>query len=247
MNLLSAFSFGKIIKTFVPGLLATGGVLLVVELLYRLSLSTPCPSGSGFLGCFFGGSFLRRVALVDTARTTAFGAFLIPIGLMLGFLLNTFMWWRCNDWCRRRVECRIDANLLAARQSIEARASRAFRTVVGQTDAVPRTHLQDFYLPLLDLDKLTFLRESYFAWFEFHFNSLAAMVWTGLAYVVTVVWLAAHWTMPLNYGSHVLLPVAALILVSALVYVAGLNNLRRYQEGFIWFLIGTLHFRSVGP
>ena len=72
MNLLSAFSFGKIIKTFVPGLLAALGVVLVIELLYRLSLSTPCPRGSGFWGGFFGESFLRRVAFVDTARTIWF-------------------------------------------------------------------------------------------------------------------------------------------------------------------------------
>ena len=206
MNLLSAFSFGKIIKTFVPGLLAAVGVVLVVELLYRLSLSTPCPPGSGFWGCFFGGSFLRRVALVDTARTTAFGAFLIPLGLMLGFLLNTVMWLCVNDRCRRRVEGQLDTNLMAARRSIETRADR-----------------------------------------EFHFNSLAAIVVTGLAYVVTVIWLAAHWAMPLNYGSHLVLPVAAMTGLGSLLYVAGLNNLRRYQEGFIWFLVGTLHFRSVGP
>jgi hypothetical protein len=65
MNPLGAFSFGKIIKTFIPGLLAAAAVLLLVEVLYRISSATPCSPRSGFWGCFFAESFLRRVALVD--------------------------------------------------------------------------------------------------------------------------------------------------------------------------------------
>jgi hypothetical protein len=90
VNPLSAFSFGKIIKTFIPGLLAAAAVVLVLELLYRVSSSAPCPPRVGFWGCFFGGSLLRRV-VGDTARTTAFGALLLPLALLLGFFLNAVM------------------------------------------------------------------------------------------------------------------------------------------------------------
>jgi len=244
MNPLGSFSFGKIIKTFIPGLLAAAAVLLIVELLYRISSATPCTPGSGFSGCFFAGSFLRRVALVDTARTTALGALLIPLGLLLGFLLNTAMWFCVNDVCRARADRGMDENFLAASRAIEANARFAFRAVVGQTPDLPRVRLQDFYLPLMDLDKLTFLRESYFSWFEFHLNSVGALVLVGVAYAVTVGALAWHWSMSINWVSHLVVPLVVMAGVGWFLVVAGIRNLRRYQEGFVWLLIGTLHFRG---
>ena len=172
MNPLSAFSFGKIIKTFIPGLLAASAVILVLELLYRMSLSTPCAPRSGFWGCFFGGALVRRF-IADTGRTTAFGALLLPVSLLLGFFLNTVMWFRVNSWCRTRADNATGDAFKSARASLEEDARFAFRSVLGETAAVPSVQLTDFYLPLLDLDKLSFVRESYFSWFEFHLNSVA--------------------------------------------------------------------------
>jgi len=31
--------------------------------------------------------------------------------------------------------------------------------------------------------------------------------------------------------------------IGGFLVVSGMQNLRRYQEGFVWFLVGTLHFR----
>ena len=245
MNPLSAFSFGKIIKTFIPGLLAAAAVVLVLELLYRRSLSTPCALGSGFWGCFFGGALLRRL-VADTARTTAFGALLLPTALLLGFFLNTVMWFCVNPWCRGRVEAQMGDEFTSARASLEDDARFAFRSVVGEAAGVPSVQLTDFYLPLLDLDKLSFVRESYFSWFEFHLNSVAALAVTAVTYAVTVIALASHWAMAFsgwNWVTHLVLPVALLAGLGWFLVVAGLGNLRRYQEGFIWLLVGTLHFR----
>ena len=106
MNPLSAFSFGKVIKTFIPGLIATAALLLVVEMLYRTSVTTSCPAAGGFWGCFFRESFFRRIILAEGARTTAFGA------------------------------------------------------VVGDATAAPSVRLGDFFLPLMNLERLTFLSDS---------------------------------------------------------------------------------------
>jgi len=242
MNPLSAFSFGKIIKTFIPGLLAAAAVVLVLELLYHISSSTLCAPRSGFWGCFFAGSLLRRI-VADTARTTAFGALLIPLALLLGFFLNTVMWFSVNGWCRSRVERAMGKEFEAARKSLEDDASFAFRSVIGEAAEVPRVHLHDFYLPLMNLDKLTFLRESYFSWFEFHFNSVAALFVTAITYAVTVIVLASHWSMAVNWLSHLIVPIVLCAGLGWFLAVAGLGNLRRYQEGFVWLLVGTLHFR----
>ena len=80
MNPLSAFSFGKIIKTFIPGLLAASAVILVLELLYRMSLSTPCAPRSGFWGCFFGGALVTHLVL-PVALFAGLGWFLVVAGL----------------------------------------------------------------------------------------------------------------------------------------------------------------------
>lgn len=243
MNPLSAFSFGKILKTLIPGLIAAGGGLLVVELVYRVSSEKPCAPGSGFWQCFFSGSFLS-VALADTARTTAFGALLLPLALMLGFLLNTVMWLCVNDTCRRRADRAMDNALLTARSTLEGRASEAYRAVLGTNAGAPRVHLTDFYLHLMELDKLTFLRESYFSWFEFHFNSLGALCLTAVAYAVTVITLGQRWSVPFWWPSHLIIPLATVAILVVFLWCAGLRNLRRYQEGFVWFLLGTLHFHT---
>src|SRR5439155_18469247 len=57
---------------------AAAAALLVVELLYRVSSPMSCAPQSGFWGCFFAGSLLRRV-VGDTARTTALVALLLPL------------------------------------------------------------------------------------------------------------------------------------------------------------------------
>ena len=241
MNPLSAFSFGKVIKTFIPGLLATGAVLLVIELIYRTSTGAPCATPS-FWGCFFRESFFRRIVLAEGARITAFGALLIPVALMLGFLLNTLTWFFLNDLCRRKADAAMDPALREARTSLEADARAAFGSVVTGV-GVPRVYLGDFFLPLMDMDRFTYLRESYFAWFEFHFNSMAALAFGAAAYAVTVIVLVHRWAMSINWITHLVLPVGLMIAIGWFLVVSGMQNLRRYQEGFVWFLVGTLHFR----
>jgi hypothetical protein len=243
MNPLSAFSFGKVIKTFIPGLIATAAVLLVVETIYRTSVGTSCLPSGGFWGCFFRESFFRRVVLAEGARTTAFGALLIPLALMLGFLLNTVTWFCLNARCRGRADRAMDPTLRAARTSLEADARAAFTTIVGDVTPAPAVHLGDFFLPLMNMERLTFLHDSYFAWYEFHLNSLAALLLCALAYAVAVIGLAVRWGMAINWVTHVVLPVALMLALAWFLAVAGMRNLRRYQEGLVWFLVGTLHFK----
>jgi hypothetical protein len=243
MNPLSSFSFDKIIKTFIPGLIATGVPLLLIELLYRLSQVRGCEAGAGLWQCFLVGSFFNVVVLRDTARATAFGAALLPLALMLGFFINTALWLWVNSHFRRWADHNMDGRLLAARKVLETRAVEGLGTVLGSRDSgIPRTHLQDFYSPLLDLDKLTLLRESYFSWFEFQVNSAAALLLTGITCVVTIVRLGYKWSVTIDWAGHVVVPLALVAAVVTFLVFAAERNLRRYQEGFLWFLAGTLHF-----
>ena len=244
MNPLSSFSFGKVIKTFIPGLILAGAPLLLFDLVYHVSRAPACPVGHTLWQCFIAGSFLR-VVVRDSARVTAFGAAVLPLALMLGFFLNTALWFCVNNSCRKRADRAMDKDLLAARTSLETSALENLRSVLGgKNPGHPQVHLGDFYLPLMDLEKLTFLRESYFSWFEFQLNSAAAFLLTGAAYIVTVVWMALAWSLPISWLSTVIVPLAILVGVVVFLVIAGEKNLRRYQEAFVWFLVGTLRFHD---
>src|SRR5712672_1901047 len=89
--MFSAFSFGKIIKTILPGAILTTALLLIIEAIWAL--------------LFPGDSFL--LAKIPTDWITPVSAGLIPLSLILGFFLNTFTWMALNQ--RMRVRC--DAEL----------------------------------------------------------------------------------------------------------------------------------------
>ncbi|HEX5758354.1 MAG TPA: hypothetical protein VF121_04115 [Thermoanaerobaculia bacterium] len=239
MNPLSSFSFGKIIKTFIPGLIAAGAALLLLELVYRSALGQTCSPGTGLWRCFFEESFIWTVALSDGARTAAFGAALVPLALTLGFLLNTLLWLFVNESCRRWCNNRVHATLMAARKELERRAAESLRRY-HDGPVPPRVRLADFYLSRMDLEKFTYLNESYFSWFEFQLNSAAALLLTLLSYLLTFIWLANAWFVQVDWLLHLGLPLVLVAGCIAFLVVAGVRNLLRYQEGFIWFLIGTL-------
>lgn len=199
MNPLSSFSFGKIIKTFIPGVIAAGAPLLLIEFGYRVTEGSGCAPGVGLWRCFATGSFFRQVVLRDGTSAAAFGTAMVPLALMLGFFVNTSLWLCVNERCRQWADFKMDTQLKATRVALEARAIEGLTVVLrGQDPGTPRVHLHDFFLPLMDLDRLTFVRESYFSWFEFQINSAAALLLTGTAYAATIVPLSHRWSRPID-------------------------------------------------
>jgi hypothetical protein len=188
-------------------------------------------------------SFLYRVILKDSARVTAFGATLVLFSLTLGFFLNAALWMWMNPRFRTRVERKLGGEFKLARAQLEARGGEAFLAtgVPQRPNTVP---LQAFYLPVLDLEKLSFLSESYFSWYEFALNSAAALVLAASSYTVVFGVLALRWSVPCStIALYVGLPLAtAAVLVWFLVEAAE-RNLSAFQERFIWFVVGALHFR----
>jgi hypothetical protein len=62
--------------------------------------------------------------------------------------------------------------------------------------------------------------------------------------VPTVIVLSQTWSRPLHCGVHLALPLGVASGLIVFLILAAERNLRRYQEGFIWFLVGTLRLRS---
>lgn len=246
MNPISSFSFGKVIKTLIPGLIASVAVLATFEGFYQSAHLGPYTATVPLWEFFAQNSFVRRVALTDGTRATAFGAVLVPVSLMLGFFLNAGLWMWANPAFRRRVDRSLIPELTRARTLLEERARAALGTFDERTVSRP-VPLQAFYLPLLDLDKLAFLSESYFSWYEFALNSAAALALATLAYATAFCVLACKCSVAWGpVALYVGIPAAGAALLIWFLIEAAERNLKSFQERFVWFVSGALHFRATG-
>ena len=104
---------------------------------------------------------------------------------------------------RQWADSNMDTQLKGTRVALEARAIEGLTVVLrGHDPGAPRVHLHDFFLPVMDLDRLTFLRESYLSWFEFQINSAVALLLTGIAYAATMILLGHRWSLPIDWRIH---------------------------------------------
>lgn len=231
MNPLSAFSFGQLIKTFLPGLIASTSPLLVLETLYELRRTTVPASWLDFLRQ----SFTYRVVSPNLAGSVTL---LVLVALLLGFSLNSIHWMFFHELCRGRC---------TSKELKEMKGK--LKTIVKRTlgEVMPGSHpeldpsVEGFFLHKVDLAKLTFLRESYFAWYEFHMNSLMALILVVLTFICTSLVLAIHWQVAWS-GEAMLVLSVILACAGAIAFLwkAALRNLTMYEVRLFWFLIGTL-------
>lgn len=234
MNPLSSFSFGQLIKTFLPGLIATACPLLVLETWYEWN--NPCPPTfqellrQAFTATFLGPNLAGSLTL------------LALLALLLGFSLNSVHWSLFHNLCRDRCTPK---QLKEAQKELEKLAEEALERVLKGNytfDAKFKPSIQGYFLPQIDLAKLTFLRESYFAWYEFHMNSLVALGMVSITLVTTSLALTAHWELGWRGEAALLVLVTTASAAAAFFLLwAAFRNLKEYETRSFWFLIGTLH------
>ncbi len=245
MNPLNAFSFGKIIKTFIPGLMATGIVCAFVDYVALRRHLLPRPDPGTPLWDFFLSHSLLLEKITDPRIDVAVLGAVLPLALILGFFLNTLHWSAYHRVCWRRIEARLDPAYQRLRRRLEAEAREAFREILGDSAAKPPpVYLPGFLLPRIDLDKWTYLRESYFAWYEFQVNSVVALALSTLAYVALFTWIAVRWSVWTDYGVAVVLPSLAVAATLVGLHRAAMRNLRQYQERTLWYFVGCEWFEG---
>lgn len=249
MNPLNAFSFGKIIKTFIPGLMATGIVFAFVEYIAFRRSPRPRPAPGEPLWDFFLSHSLLLEKVTDPRVDLALLSALLPLALILGFFLNTLHWSAYHHVCWRRIEACLDPAYQRLRRRLESVAREAFREVAGDSAVKPPpVYLPGFLLPRIDLDKWTYLRESYFAWYEFQVNSVVALALSTLAYVALFTWIAVRWSVWTDYGVAVVIPSLAVAATLVGLHRSAMRNLRQYQERTLWYFVGCEWFeREAGP
>jgi hypothetical protein len=217
-----AFSFGKIIKTILPGSILAGTLVLVADTLwlhlYQASL---------------------LAAVLAKEATTIAGAAMVPASLILGFLLNTFVWMYVNKIVRRRVDAELattpfsalrDALCERMRREIEVELGAA-RTQLCAGRWTGRLTLEYYFLPALTVEHLTYLWESYFSWYEFQLNTICALA-AACAVSIGVLFVRA----PFGSGAMALVSVVAALLCGAtcrMLWQSAIRNMVSYEKNLV--------------
>jgi hypothetical protein len=228
--MFSAFSFGKIIKTILPGAILTTALLLLVEGFWTL-----WRPGMGFL-----------LGKIPNDWVTPVTAGLIPLSLLLGFFLNTFTWMALNHRMRARSDSELDATVYAElrkklSEGLWEDSAKYFPKLGGALGQVPlpsRPPLEYYYLPVVTLTNLNYLWESYFCWYEFDINSACALLLTVPAAGFLL------WVKLPQCHSLLLLLILALLAFSWVLYMslrrAAVKNLVSYEKNLLLLITGSL-------
>jgi hypothetical protein len=228
----SAFSFGKIIKTILPGSILTAGLVLLLEALY---------------GWRSGPEKSLLAMLANEKWLTAFTASLVPLSLILGFLLNTWVWFFFNGAMRREVQRRLKPDVFPKlRQKLSDdlwRKISSYLAEPGKTfdraDYPSRESLEYFYLPVISLQRLNYLWESYFSWYEFQINTAFALL-IATPSVIFLAWIK----LPDAHGELFLRGAGALAVFVLLLFwwlwVAARENRAEYERDLLLLVAGSL-------
>lgn len=238
--MFSAFSFGKIIKTILPGSILTFGLILIIEIVLRSNYGA-------------GASLMAKLADKDLGPVIA--AVLVPVSLILGFFLNTAVW----AWCNTTMRAQSDA-VLATTVFPDIRrqlAARLWQTISKQLDDPSiakrqlenptRESLEYFYLPAMSLDRLNYLWESYFSWYEFQMNSAMALLFL-IPGEVLLSWIATDSGHREFFLLCTLTCVPLTLLLAWGLWRAAKQNLTEYRKNLILLITGSLAFsgQSIG-
>jgi hypothetical protein len=218
----SAFSFGKILKTILPGSVLAGALFLLGEILFFLNYRT---------------SLVETIVAKEAGSLV--GAALVPISLVFGFMLNTFVWMYLNSSIRKQVDAELaptpykqlrDALCERMRREIEMEMGPA-RAQLCSGGWPDRLTLEYYYLPAVTVEHLTYLWESYFSWYEFHLNTLYALVvLCGMAIVLLFV------RAPLPTWQLVMLAAllaAASVATCRMLHKSAIRNMVSYEKNLV--------------
>lgn len=247
MNVLSPFSFAKLIKIFLPGFILVGGLVLLVDIFYQ----SLCPGAAGLL-----------VRMLHEPTSTNVVLLTVPVSLIAGLILSSFVWRFWNTRFRNRVAEDFKATyegeiLEALHQALPFHFCRSLtESFSPELELSPSQFAEQdiapeyFYLPFMNLDHLMYLHESYFSWCEFNNNcaiALCIFVPISSLYVVLTAWVFNPSAMTL--GSKIVLTICCVaflvggVLLCRFLTRLAYDNLLRYYKRRNDLIIGSLCFQ----
>lgn len=229
MNIFGAFNFGRLIKTFLPGFVILIGLYLFIDESIFIASSRTI--------------FLQWIS--QNATLLAFVS--LPLSLICGIISNMIFFTFLTDKLVRNPYNKANADINKIQETIATRVNDRY----SSEGKLPRELFEDYkkhidleflLLPLVKLEKLIFLQESYWYYLEFQLNISLATVFFAVA---AISWSAVHYsTLGFSPCSYFCLLVAFLlmvILVTLISLKASRLNYDRHRRKLLSLLIGAIH------
>ena len=163
MNIFGSFSFGKLIKTFLPGF------LIILTLIGYLDL---------FIVLIGNAHIFKKLFLNNCLITVSF---LIPFSIIFGIFSNIIFFTYATDILIRKPHEKKDPTFYSYEKSIHNLiknhySKHLFISEIDINNFFNYCDVPYFILRDLPLDKLVFLQDSYWYYLEFQLNILFALV-----------------------------------------------------------------------
>ncbi len=234
MNLFSAFSFGSLIKTFLPGLVLFFVLLVYIELFgYWIH---------GYLGIFV--SLFKNPLLITFIS--------IPASIFLGVILNSIVFSGLSGYLLENKHQKNNKSFYEFRKYVISKTNEKMSTFFDLSEEQKEIFKQTvdpryFFLHKESLTNLMYLRESYWYYLEFQLNTLVAITFGMPSFVAALIVLKSNSIIEL----YTLL-LAAIILVVVWYFFAllcmrsALFNLDAHRKKELSLLLGTIFFEIEG-
>ena len=173
MNVFGSFSFGRLIKTFLPGFM-----ILLAGIGY----------GEAFL--LFSGND-NAIIEIATENPVFFVAFSIPFSIIFGIFTNTVTFSYGLDLLVRRHHQKENGEFYEYESTLKSSALKHYADCLFENEGTRNQFMkycdfQYFTLRTLPLEKFLFLEDSYWYYLEFQLNTILALCFGAPVFIGTL-------------------------------------------------------------
>jgi hypothetical protein len=229
MNLFGAFNFGRLIKTFLPGLILFIGLLFYIDILLYYLIGHP------------------KVVPYFLQKDLQFLTLSIPSSIILGIFSNTLFFSEAMDRLIEIPNKKKRPAFYRYEESLKQKINEYYIDRLNLTDEEQDGFRQfndprHFLLHKQDLEKYMFIQESYWYYLEFQINILLALIFITPALLVSL--LLAHRVGYLGYLSMTLLMIFSIVLLyvlAKLLLQGAVLNFEKFRSKYLSLLLGTFY------
>lgn len=238
--MLSAFSFGKIIKTFLPGIILLMALVLLADIAYQM--------------LFIEAKTNLITGIIQHTNLATVVSIVVPLSILLGIFLNTVLWPTVIDNLREKWRCKEDRCVRDCFDHLKSLANQNImelskdKNVMSSLQKFPVT-LRYYYLPIIKLENLNYIWESYFSWFEFQINILFALLFLLVSVITAGTFYIVKYDLieSLHKLSLIILATLILFIFALTAYYlvkSAQKNIWRFDEGLVCLIAGSLKFKN---
>lgn len=228
MNPIGAFSLGRILKTLLPGFIALIALGIGLDTRFHWLYQT------------------RPVWAWVNLNSTAAAFAAVPLSLVAGMVLNTLTFTYLLDPLVRRPHLAKHPEFTALWGDIAQRLrdkTESGSAFSGESESF--WDLEYFLLPIVPMDKYTFLEESYWYFMEFSLNILLALLLNGAAIASAMVSRYLQSPPGASFPWISLLFVAILMALLARALTASARrSFEKHSMKKLSLLLGSLHAKE---